>query len=478
MRRAARCVLLSSLVALALPGLASAASRMPVGFQDDPSFRWSADASAQLDLAQAAHASIIRTIVTWYRAAPRRPADPTDSFDPAYNFDDLDALVQKAAARNISLLITIWGTPRWANGGQPPNYAPRRLADLRAFAEAVADRYSGRHPGLPYVGRYSIWNEPNLGIFLSPEFDAQGKIVGPRIYAGLYRAGYAGIKAGNRTAQVAIGETSNRGRNHPLAGAPVSVAPATFARLLAQQPGLRFDAYAEHPYATRPDLPPTQRVNWPNVTLTMLPRFEQSLDAWFHRHVPVWITEYGYQTRPASPEGVTPARQAVYLSRALRTLRADPNVEMFVWFVFRDSPASPWKSGLLTRTGALKPAYDTFSVLAAATDGDTQTIRPDLAPLLTLPVPRFAYTSTAGARIGITYRIYYRGNLIALGQPQAPLGFDGKVRFLADFTPLAGDTYTITIDANDVNGDHAQRTDTLVAPLAATTKAPSPGPGG
>ena len=73
-------------------------------------------------------------------------------------------------------MITIWGTPRWANGGNGPNVAPSRPADLTAFSRAIADRYSGRHAGYPYVGRYSIWNEPNLEIFLAPQFDRNGAI--------------------------------------------------------------------------------------------------------------------------------------------------------------------------------------------------------------------------------------------------------------------------------------------------------------
>ena len=168
--RVVRFVVFVCLLALAAPSVASAASRMPIGLQDDAAFRWSDDAPAQLDLAQQAHASFIRTIADWYRVAPRRPANPADSFDPAYDFNDLDALVQNAAARNMRLLITIWGTPRWANGGRTPNYAPSRPADLIAFSRAVADRYSGLHPGLPYVGCYSVWNEPNLAEFLAPAY--------------------------------------------------------------------------------------------------------------------------------------------------------------------------------------------------------------------------------------------------------------------------------------------------------------------
>ncbi len=315
MARLARIALFASLAALLLPLSALAAERMPVGFQDDPTFRWNGDVPAELDKVQAANASIIRATADWRAIAPKRPRNARNSFDPAYNLNDLDDLVRGAQQRGIQVMITIWGTPAWANGGKTPNYAPKRVADLTNFARALADRYSGRHAGYPFVGRYSIWNEPNLGLFLMPQFGAKpnrktGKyaILSPGIYARLYKAGYAGIKSGNRLAEVAIGETSNQGRDYPKPGAPISTAPGTFARLLAQTKGLRFDAYATHPYATRQNLPPTQKVRWPNVTLTQLPKFEKSIDQWFKRkNIPIWITEYGYETKPGEPSGVARA---------------------------------------------------------------------------------------------------------------------------------------------------------------------------
>ena len=88
-------------------------------------------------------------------------------------------------------------------------------------------------------------------------------------------------------------------------------------------------------------------MRWPNVTLSQLPRFEASLDRWFGRqNIPLWITEYGYQTKPADPLGVTEAQQAQYLAQVMRQLKADPRVQMFVWFIFRDSANSHWQSGV------------------------------------------------------------------------------------------------------------------------------------
>ena len=111
----------------AMPG------RLLVGFQDDASFRWATDRAVALDAARDANAGVIRTIVAWQDAATRRPANPRDSFDPAYHFDDLDDLVRSGQQRGIELLLSIWGTPEWANGGQTPNHPPTDRAGSRGL---------------------------------------------------------------------------------------------------------------------------------------------------------------------------------------------------------------------------------------------------------------------------------------------------------------------------------------------------------
>jgi hypothetical protein len=198
----------------AMPG------RLLVGLQDDPSFRWDVDRSAMLDRARDASVSLLRTVVVWKDTAPTRPADATDPFHPAYLLDDVDDLVRSAQQRGMELLLTIWGTPEWANRGRAPNRAPHDPADLEDFATALADRYSGRHPGYPAVRLFSAWNEPNLEQFLAPQFDRAGRSVGPALYAPLARAVYDGVKRGNSEAIVAIGETSPRGQSPEARGAP------------------------------------------------------------------------------------------------------------------------------------------------------------------------------------------------------------------------------------------------------------------
>jgi hypothetical protein len=445
---------------------ATAAPRMLMGFQDDPSLRWAKDAPLVLDRAAATGASVIRATAEWRTLAPTRPAKATDSFDPAYKLDDLDAQIRNAAQRGMESLITIWGTPGWANGGKGPNVAPRNVADLTAFARALADRYSGRHAGYPYVGRWSVWNEPNLELFLKPQFDARGRIVGPAIYAKLYRASYAGIKAGNSSAQVAIGETSARGRDKLLPGVSGSLSPGKFAELVAKaDPRLKFDAWAHHPYPTVPNMKPLQRVRWPSVTLPLLPKFETSLDKWFHRKgIAIWITEYGHETKPGEPRGVTLSQQSAYLKTAVNFVRRDPRVQMFIWFIIRDDPTSHWQSGFFTEDGTPKPALATWTSLVALTNGITVKVKPNVPnPVVRAPVPRIGYYSTPGTIVGMTYRVYDGSKLIAVAQPAVPLRTDGAISFPVSFTPKAGKTYTLTIDAKDAHGNAQLVTCALVA---------------
>ena len=278
---------------------AKAVARMPVGFFDDPSFRWAPAKEIPLNLAsaQAAHASVIRALVDWPTVAPTRPAHPLDGNDPAYHLSDIDALVVTAMRYDLRVLLTISGTPRWANGGQNPNYPPTNLNDLTQFAHMLAARYNGSRPGAGVVTLFSVWNEPNLGLYLTPQFEGD-KIVSPAEYVKLFMAAYTGIKAGDPNAVVAAGETSNRGRNEPNGGFG-SVAPATFAELVAKaDPKLPFVAWATHPVPSIYTLGPTQKVVYPNVGFSTINRFGADLAKWFKRPVPIWVTEYGEQTKP------------------------------------------------------------------------------------------------------------------------------------------------------------------------------------
>jgi Cellulase (glycosyl hydrolase family 5) len=427
------------LPATSMPG------RLLVGFQDDASFRWAPDRAGSLDAARSAGATVIRTIVGWQSTTPSRPADPRDSFDPAYHLDDVDDLVRSAQQRGIELLITIWGTPEWANGGETPNHVPTDPQDLEDFAFALADRYSGKHAGYPAVRLFSAWNEPNLEQFLAPQFDVSGRSVSPGLYATIARSIYDGVKGANPDALVAIGETSPRGHDRPSEGeVQDSHSPARFARLVSeQQPALRFDAWAQHPYPPRSGSAPAQPVRWPRVALGNLELFGESLDVWFRQEgTPIWVTEYGHETVP-DPAGIQLETQARFAEEALALAAGNPRVRVLVWFLLRDRDGEPWQSGLVAADGTPKPAFESFAT--AAEDLDPRNpVLPGDADVVRLPALELAYYVPAGAPVEVTTA---GGDTFSV-----PLGADGWLE-----VPLEGRGPVVALRATDEHGHSVDR---------------------
>ena len=441
---------------------------MWMGFHDDPELRYDPSRAAEFDLVRNSNATMVRTLVNWYQVAPDRPANAANPFDPAYRFDDLDEFVRNAQVRGLEVLMTIWGTPSWANGGKATRFLPANMADFKNFCRALAARYSGRYAGYPFVRFFGIWNESNLGNFLAPQFNAKGTIVSPANYAKLAAAGYAGLKAGNGTALVAVGETSSHGRDKPKRGTTDTVAPATFMKGVAKaNKKLKFDAWAHHPYPYPVSLAPTQKVRYPNVMLSTMPQFEKDLDQAFGRqNIPVWITEYGHETKPGEPQGVTEAQQAQYLPQAISIAKKDPRVAMFVWFTFRDSPGNPWQSGLYRPTGAAKPAQPKWAAAVkplSMVNGKASFKGGTKNPTLTVYLREFCAINPIGAQVGANVQTLLAGKIVQHSQPAAPLAIDCTIPVrLSGLTVAKGKTYTVQIDTNTAAGSIAHRTITVV----------------
>jgi hypothetical protein len=174
----------------------------------------------------------------------------------------------------------------------------------------------------------------------------------------------------------------------------------------------------------------------------------------------VWITEYGHETKPPDPHGVSYAKQRTYAQQALNIAKKDPNVQMFIWFVFRDSAGNPWQSGLLSAGGGQKPAYDAFGSLARLIDGTTVTTKAGSAPHVVMYMPYLGYYSQPGAPIGVTYTVVDNANSksVATAQPLTTLRPDGSISFVASFSPVKGHTYSVNATANEPNGHTESRT--------------------
>jgi len=469
-RRIVRLVIVLSVLAAFTAPAAVAAERMWIGFHDDPSFRWVGDRKDRVAGASQTNATIMRLLVQWNLVAKTRPSNASNHLDPAYNFDDIDEAVRAAQDNDQEVILTLSGTPRWANGGKNPNIVPRRMADFTNFSRAIASRYSGRFEGLPFVRFFSVWNEPNLQLFLAPQFNARGKSVAPANYAKLAAAAYSGIKAGSRQAQVAIGETSARGSDKPTGLRPTHT-PGKFAELVAKaNPRLRFDAWSHHPYPFNPNSPPTQRVKWPNVSLALLPRFNAELKIWFKRKsVPIWITEYGHQTSPEDSLGIPYAKQAAYIQQSISMVSRFSFVPMFIWFVYQDDQGQPWESGIYTRNGTPKGSSPArFSASARPLDARNGVVvvpRGTLTPLINVHTRRYCANSSRGTPVGMTWRVYRGGRLINVDQQTAPLRNDCTIaaRIRVTGGVARGQTYIVTFELNNASGVELNRRITLRA---------------
>jgi hypothetical protein len=191
-------------------------------------------------------------------------------------------------------------------------------------------------------------------------------------------------------------------------------------------------------------------------------RFGADLAKWFHRPIPIWITEYGEQTAPEYPfGGVTYAKQAADIKKALQLAAQNKYVEMFVWFIFRDSNATTWFSGVLKKNGTKKPGYTAFMNSTKGVVGLSQVVSAGKTFKVVLPVPVMAYYNKVGTKLGLTWAVKQGNKNLAIAQPLLPLQKGGTITIPVNFKPVKGKSYTMTVNVNDKHG----HTDTAVVAL-------------
>jgi hypothetical protein len=361
---------------LVMPVSASASDHMLLGLFDDAV---SLDPEANnFPVLSSLHVQVVRMSLVWGGrggVANKQPVHPADPTDPAYDWSRYDQAVERANDAGVQLLLTVVGTPAWANGGKPPVFAPTSATDLQAFAYAAAQRYSGTFLNtrtgrvLPRVSRWLAWNEPNNPVFLQPQFakvDDKWTMAAPAAYAQICNAVYNGVHAAGGPEQVACGATAPRGSNAPASSRP-SISPLAFLRG-AKAAGMKtFDAWAHHPYYGIPSERPSTRGRGSAIELGNINELVNTVTS-LYGDKPIWITEYGYQTKPPDDFfGVSWRKQAAYVRQAYEIAKANPRIDLFTWFLLKDNPSlGGWQSGLETIDGKKKPSYDAFASLRSS----------------------------------------------------------------------------------------------------------------
>jgi hypothetical protein len=316
---------LCALAAFVVPS-AGASTAVRYGIQDDA---WLAHGPGtideRLDRLEQLGVDLVRFNLHW---------DRIEAVRGTLDWRESDLVLEGLRGRGIAAVVGLVGSPRWANGGRPPNFAPGASSFAR-FARTAAARYR-------FVRQWLVWNEPNQARWLRP--------TSPAVYVRqLLNPAYAAIHAASPGAQVGGGVTAPRGGRG-------GVSPVAFIRGMR---GARLDAYAHHPYPSSPRETPFTGGCGHCQTITMA-TLERLLGEVGRAFGPkrIWLTEYAYQT---GAYGVSQQRQAELIGQASLRVHKAPRVDMLIHYLVKDEPATArFQSGLYAASGSPKLAALAF----------------------------------------------------------------------------------------------------------------------
>ncbi|HEV2061520.1 MAG TPA: hypothetical protein VGR12_01600, partial [Solirubrobacteraceae bacterium] len=400
-----RSLLAALALVLALAAPAAGNQRQESMFQDDDHLIYPEDdatVARTLDELRGLGVERVRITVAWRAIAPGNTEDRKPSFDatdpgayPAQAWRKYERVLRMARERGIDVNFNVTApAPDWATGTPDRAdiddvYAPDPV-EFGNFVKAVGRRF-------PDVGYWSIYNEPNQAAWLSPQWvrrDGRWEEASPRLYRELLDAAWSALQtSGHGDDTILIGETAPkglrtnrgetrsidalrflrrlycvddnllllRGREASEHGCPTSDAVDAFPR---EHPALfAATGYAHHPYELI--FSPATKPSWKDwVTTGNLPTLQgylRRLRARYGRSgsMPLYLTEYGYQTNPPDRFGVSWRQQARYLAQAEYIAFRNPAVRALSQFLLIDGgdPVTrTFQTGLRTHGGRAKPS--------------------------------------------------------------------------------------------------------------------------
>jgi hypothetical protein len=358
MRSPAGALAAALLAALALTGaLASPAAASPrrlitgvsnVYFNEPAAFRH----------ARAAGASQVLSPLRWDVIAPAAEPtswNPEDPADPHYEWSFFDAWVRHAVQAGLTPILQVRGAPEWAQGCHPTGEAICKPdpAALAAFTRAAVRRYSGGFDGLPRVRYWQGLNEPNLSLFFEPQYEGE-QLVSPDLYRTLANSFYEAVKS------VVPSDIVLAAGLGPIAVHGYTIGPIAFTKALLcmtgpnRNPrplpgdcggGVKFDVFDIHPYTTGG---PGHRGGPNDVEIGDLGKLQTLLRAadragridGIYRRTPLWVTEFGWDSKPPDPGGLPMRIERQWIPEALHRAWA-AGVQNFMWYSLADFPPEP-----------------------------------------------------------------------------------------------------------------------------------------
>ena len=331
----------------------------------------------RLDEIAALGADAVKLQLLWASVAPAGRSRPRgfDAGDhlayPPERWSRYYELIRSLAARGLRPLVALSPpAPGWATAraGDPQGVERPSALEYERFVRAAGTRYDGRHADaagvpLPRVDFWSIWNEPNHPQFLLPLGSRSGVPLAPHAYRDLVHAALGGLRAtGHAADTILFGEILPIGR--ATVGPRYTIKPLVFLRELfcldaAERPfrgaaarvrgcgrfrrlsGLSGLAY--HPY-TRPEGPTAPEPSADDATIRSLARVARVLDRAAargrldRRGLPIYNTEFGYQSRPPDPYQARVGRIPAHLNQAEWISYRNPRVVSWSQYGLLDDP--------------------------------------------------------------------------------------------------------------------------------------------
>jgi polysaccharide biosynthesis protein PslG len=313
--------------------------------------------AAQLQALHQTGATVARSDAAWETAEPVPPSGRAHH----YRWTFADIIVASLAAQGLRWLPIIDYSPTWAESTPGQVHSPpSNPGDYAAFAGALASRYGPggsfwrAHPQLPAqpVDTYEIWNEPDSPSFWYPTPN-------PTAYADLYQRARDAIVSAQPSAKVIVGGLTQ----------PRTFLPA----LLAGSPGLRghVDGVGIHPYGATPQ-----------VVVARIRAARSVLRGLSLADVPLYVTEFGWTTRPPGaldylPERLRPGYIQLTLAGLGHTNCSLAVVLLYAWVTPERNPADPqdW-FGIHPPGGGTSPDTEAFvrGLSAARAPGPTASV--------------------------------------------------------------------------------------------------------
>ena len=229
------------------------------------------------------------------------------------------------------------------------------MSTFQNFTKALASRYSGRYAGLPVRPVLRDLERVEPGPLPEPAVQLAGEDRQPgRLREARRRRLSPGSRPATRRHSSPSARRRRTGATSRRRARPTPSRPGTFAegrRQGEQDAEVRRLGAPPVPGAREPEADPEGACGRTSPSARCRSSRRRSTSGSAGRTSRSGSREYGNETKPGEPAGVTEAQQAPYLTQAIDIAKKDPRVPMFVWFVMRDSTGSLWQSGIYRQDG-------------------------------------------------------------------------------------------------------------------------------